>query len=75
MLSQLPEPGALTRRQISAGVGVYPYDRDSGQLRDKRTIWGGRAALRATLYMAMLSAVRYNPQIREFCTSSLHMEK
>lgn len=50
ILSQLPEPGALTRRQYSAGVGVYSYDRDSGQLRDKRAIWGGRAALRATLY-------------------------
>lgn len=69
ILSQLPELGALTRRQISALVGVCPYDRDSGQLRGKRAIWGGRASLRATLYMAMLSAVRYNPQIRDFYTS------
>lgn len=69
ILSQLPELGALTRRQISALVGVCPYDRDSGQLRGKRAIWGGRAGLRATLYMAMLSAVRYNPQIRDFYTS------
>ncbi|KEY40166.1 IS110 family transposase [Pantoea agglomerans] len=71
ILSQLPELGALTRRQISALVGVCPYDRDSGQLRGKRAIWGGRAGLRATLYMAMLSAVRYNPQIRDFYTSLL----
>lgn len=69
ILSQLPELGALTRRQLSALVGVCPYDRDSGQLRGKRAIWGGRAGLRATLYMAMLSAVRYNPQIRDFYTS------
>ncbi|KGT87759.1 IS110 family transposase [Enterobacter cancerogenus] len=69
ILSQLPELGYLNRRQISALVGVCPYDRDSGQLRGKRAIWGGRSGLRATLYMAMLSAVRYNPQIKSFYTS------
>ncbi|WP_397324966.1 IS110 family transposase [Pantoea agglomerans] len=69
ILSQLPELGVLTRRQISALVGVCPYDRDSGQLRGKRAIWGGRSGLRSTLYMAMLSAVRYNPQIKDFYTS------
>ncbi|WP_367144503.1 IS110 family transposase [Pantoea stewartii] len=69
ILSQLPELGHLNRRQISALVGVCPYDRDSGQLRGKRAIWGGRSGLRATLYMAMLSAVRYNPQIKDFYTS------
>jgi transposase len=69
ILSQLPELGHLNRRQISALVGVCPYDRDSGQLRGKRAIWGGRSGLRATLYMAMLSAVRYNPQIKSFYTS------
>jgi transposase len=66
LLIQLPELGCLTRRQISALVGVCPYDRDSGQLRGKRAIWGGRSGLRATLFMAMLSAVRYNPQIKAF---------
>ncbi|WP_335672112.1 transposase [Pantoea vagans] len=75
ILSQLPELGALTRRQISALVGVCPYDRDSGQLRGKRAIWGGRAGLRATLYMAMLSAVRYNPQIKDFYTSLISRGK
>jgi len=69
ILSQLPELGHLNRRQISALVGVCPYDRDSGQLRGKRAIWGGRSGLRATLYMAMLSAVLYNPQIKDFYTS------
>ncbi|MCM7470898.1 transposase [Enterobacter asburiae] len=66
LLIQLPEFGSLTRRQVSALVGVCPYDRDSGQLRGKRAIWGGRSGLRATLFMAMLSAVRFNPQIRAF---------
>ncbi|PAN81581.1 hypothetical protein CIW66_18360 [Enterobacter cloacae] len=66
LLIQLPELGSLTRRQVSALVGVCPYDRDSGQLRGKRAIWGGRSGLRATLFMAMLSAVRFNPQIRAF---------
>ncbi|OWS75204.1 hypothetical protein CBW22_13085 [Pantoea sp. VS1] len=69
ILSQLPELGQLSRRQISALVGVCPYDRDSGQLRGKRVIWGGRSGLRATLYMAMLSAIRYKPQIKDFYTS------
>lgn len=69
ILILLPELGQLTRRQISALVGVCPYDRDSGQLRGKRAIWGGRSSLRATLYMAMLSAIRYNPQIKIFYTS------
>ncbi|WP_310608140.1 transposase [Buttiauxella brennerae] len=71
ILIQLPELGSLTRRQISALVGVCPYDRDSGQLRGKRAIWGGRAGLRAILFMAMLSAVRFNPQIKSFYTGLL----
>ncbi|ESN47116.1 hypothetical protein L362_04652 [Enterobacter sp. MGH 16] len=71
LLIQLPELGSLTRRQVSALVGVCPYDRDSGQLRGKRAIWGGRSGLRATLFMAMLSAVRFNPQIRAFYTRLL----
>ncbi|AUV01112.1 IS110 family transposase [Escherichia coli] len=66
---QLPELGRLIRRQISALVGVCPFGRESGQLHGKRAIWGGRSGLRATLYLAMLSAVRYNPQIKAFYTS------
>lgn len=69
LLTQLPELGKLNRRQISALVGVCPYDRDSGSLRGKRAIWGGRSGVRAMLYMAMLSAVRYNPQIKTFYTN------
>lgn len=63
-LSQLPELGHLGRKAIAKLVGVAPLSRDSGTLRGKRTIWGGRAAVRAVLYMAALLATRHNPQIR-----------
>lgn len=66
MLSLLPELGALNRRKISALVGVSPFNRDSGRVRGKRYIFGGRAAVRAVLYMAALSASRWNPVIRDF---------
>jgi transposase len=66
ILTQLPELGTLDRRQIAALVGVAPFNRDSGTLRGKRTIWGGRSAVRAVLYMATMVATRYNPVIRRF---------
>jgi transposase len=66
ILADLPELGTLNRRQIAALVGVAPLNRDSGTLRGKRTIWGGRATVRTALYMAALSAKRYNPVIRRF---------
>src|SRR5262245_54443440 len=66
LLAHLPELGDLNRRQIAALVGVAPFNRDSGTLRGRRTIWGGRGAVRAVLYMATLSAVRFNPVIRRF---------
>ena len=66
LLAYLPELGALDRRQIAALVGVAPFNRDSGTLRGKRTIWGGRAWVRAALYMGALVASRYNPTIRGF---------
>jgi len=66
LLAHLPELGGLNRRQIAALVGVAPFNRDSGTLRGRRTIWGGRSAVRAVLYMATLSAVRFNPVIRQF---------
>lgn len=62
----LPELGRLNRREISALAGLAPFNCDSGTLRGKRRCWGGRAELRAALYMAALSAVRYNPVIRAF---------
>ena len=63
---ELPELGQLNRREIAALVGVAPLNNDSGKLRKKRRIWGGRAAVRATLYMAALSAARCNPRIKPF---------
>ncbi|HFD40357.1 MAG TPA: IS110 family transposase [Anaerolineae bacterium] len=63
---ELPELGKLNRKEIAALVGVAPFNSDSGKRRGKRAVWGGRAAVRATLYMAALSASRFNPVIREF---------
>jgi transposase len=66
MVCCLPELGTLNRRKISALVGVCPYNRDSGTMRGKRAIFGGRAPVRAMLYMSTLSAVRYNSVIKAF---------
>ena len=66
LLANLPELGTLDRRQIAALVGVAPLNRDSGTMRGKRTVWGGRATVRATLYMATLVATRFNPIIKTF---------
>ena len=56
LLAFLPELGTLNRKQIAALVGVAPYNRDSGTMRGKRTVWGGRAKVRASLYMGALTA-------------------
>ena len=66
LVAELPELGRLNRKQIAALVGVAPFNRDSGMMRGKRTIWGGRARVRAVLYMAALTASRHNPVIRLF---------
>jgi transposase len=66
LIADLPELGQLTGKQIAALVGVAPFNRDSGQWRGKRMIAGGRAAVRAVLYMATLSATRHNPIIAAF---------
>ena len=66
LLAELPELGRLDRRQAAALVGVAPFNRDSGRMRGRRTIWGGRARVRAMLYMGALSASRHNPLIRAF---------
>lgn len=66
LIGELPELGRLTNRQISKLVGVAPLNRDSGPLRGKRTIFGGRAHVRSSLYMPTLSAIRYNPVIKRF---------
>jgi len=66
LLSELPELGTLDRKQIAKLAGVAPLSRDSGNYRGQRTIWGGRATARASLYMATLVATRRNPVIRAF---------
>jgi transposase len=66
LVAALPELGKLGRRQISKLVGVAPLANDSGKHRGKRSTWGGRSNVRAVLYMAMLSAVRYNPVLKAF---------
>ncbi len=66
LLGLVPELGQLDRHQIAALVGVAPLARDSGTLRGRRTCWGGRPAVRTVLYMAALTAARYNPVFREF---------
>lgn len=66
LIAALPELGTLHRRQIGKLVGVAPLAQDSGQSRGERHIWGGRAQVRAMLYMGTLSAVRCNPVIRAF---------
>ena len=66
LLADLPELGDLNNREISSLVGVAPINRDSGRLRGKRRIQGGRAAIRTVLYMATLSATQCNPVIKAF---------
>ena len=66
LLAYLPELGKLNRKQIAALVGVAPFNRDSGPYRGKRSVWGGRATVRKTLYMGALVATRFNPVLREF---------
>ncbi|MEK7362590.1 MAG: IS110 family transposase [candidate division NC10 bacterium] len=66
LLADLPELGRLDRRKIAALVGVAPLNRDSGHWRGRRTIAGGRPAVRSVLYMATLTAVRFNPVIAHF---------
>ncbi|EBI7230358.1 IS110 family transposase [Salmonella enterica] len=68
LLAEVPELGSLTRREISALIGVAPINRDSGTMRGRRTVFGGRASVRTALYMAALVATRHNPVIRDFYT-------
>ena len=66
LLAEVPELGELGGKQIASLLGVAPFNRDSGMLRGRRTVWGGRAQVRQTLYMATLTATRHNPVIRDF---------
>lgn len=75
LMAQLPELGRLNRKQIAALVGVAPLNRDSGHKTGKRMIWGGRASVRAVLYMSTLVATRHNPVISAFYEHLLEQGK
>lgn len=64
LVVMLPELGILNQREIASLVGLAPINRDSGRMRGKQSIWGGRAMIRRALYMPALIATRYNPVIR-----------
>jgi transposase len=66
LLSELPELGQLDRKEIASLAGVAPFNQDSGRMRGKRRIRGGRTSVRSTLYMATLASIRFNPVIRTF---------
>jgi len=66
LLGELPELGSLSQRQVAALCGLAPYNRDSGTMKGKRRIKGGRAPVRTVLYMAMLCCIQHNPVMREF---------
>ena len=64
LIADLPELGTLTRKRIAALVGIAPFNRDSGKMRGKRSVTGGRATVRSSLFMATMVAIRYNKVIR-----------
>jgi transposase len=66
LLAEVPELGRLDRKAIAALVGVAPFNCESGTMRGRRIVWGGRARVRAALYMATLAATKHNPTIRAF---------
>ncbi len=66
LIAELPELGTIEHKKIAALVGLAPLNRDSGKMRGKRTIWGGRRQVRSALYMAALSAGRFNPKLAAF---------
>ena len=66
LLAELPELGTLAPKRLCSLVGIAPFNRDSGTLRGKREVWGGRAPVRAALYMGTLVATRHNPVLKEF---------
>ena len=75
LLARLPELGHLDSKKIAALVGLAPVNRDSGKYRGRRTIFGGRADVRAALYMASLSAISHNPVIKAFYERLIHAGK
>jgi transposase len=66
LLADFPELGQLNRKQIAALGGVAPFNRDSGTMRGKRTIWGGRDVVRTAIYMSVFVAIRFNPLLKAY---------
>ena len=66
LLAALPELGTIGAKPLSALIGVAPLNKDSGQFKGKRAVWGGRSNVRSVLYMAAMSAIRFNPEIKTF---------
>ncbi len=75
IVADMPELGQLNRQQIAALAGLAPFNRDSGQKRGKRRIFGGRKGVRRVLYMACMSAIRYNPLIQSMHQRLIHKGK
>jgi transposase len=75
LVADLPELGSVPNKQIAALVGLAPFNQDSGKKRGQRAIWGGRASVRAALYMAVLVGIRRNPVIQAFYQRLLGMHK
>lgn len=75
LIAGLPELGSLNRKQLAALVGVAPLNRDSGRFQGRRSIWGGRTAVRKVLYMATLVAVRHNPTLRTYYSRLISVGK
>lgn len=75
MIAELPELGTMNRKQIAALVGVAPFNNDSGKSQGRRHVWGGRAHLRALLYMSVVAGLRFNPTVRAFYQHLRHAGK
>jgi transposase len=75
LVAELPELGQLNRQKIAALVGLAPFNKDSGPKKGKRRIFGGRSGIRRALFMATLSASKYNPVIQKFYASLLKRGK
>lgn len=68
LMTEVPGPGMLPRREISTLIGIAPINRDSGTLRGRRTVFGGRASVRTALHMSALVGTRHNTVIKKFYT-------
>ena len=75
LIGRIPELGTLNRRKMASLIGLAPLNRDSGEYRGRRTVWGGRSRIRALLYMATLVATRHNPAIRSLYLRLLEVGK